>query len=91
VLCAERADGGRTGLATFVSHRSALRSIALARDSARFIGCDLHASRGTLTFVIGPRFVVAGSDRPAAVARTLHGRVVEPAASCLPTTTSAPQ
>jgi hypothetical protein len=86
VLCAPRPDGGRTGVATFDSHRSAVRSIALARETARFIGCDVHASGGRLTFVIGPRFVVAGSDRPAAVARTLHAHVVEPPASCTPAT-----
>jgi hypothetical protein len=82
VLCAPRASGGRTGVATFVSHRSALRSIELARSRARFIGCDERASHGALTFVVGPRFVVAGSDRPADVARVLHAEVVEPPATC---------
>ena len=82
VLCAPRAAGGRTGVATFVSHRSALHSIDLARSRARFIGCDERSSHGELTFVVGPRFVVAGSDRPAAVARVLHAEVVEPPATC---------
>ncbi len=82
VLCAPRPGGGRTGVATFVSHRSALHSIDLARRTARFIGCDERASNGALTFVAGPRFVVEGSDRPAAVARAL-GAVVEPTATCI--------
>jgi hypothetical protein len=82
VLCAPRPGGGRTGVATFVSHHSALHSIDLARDTARFIGCDERASHGALTFVVGNRFVVEGSDRPAAVARALHARVVEPPATC---------
>ena len=82
VLCAPRPDGSRTGVATFVSHRSALRSIELARRSARFIGCDFHAVRGALTFVVGPRFVVTGSDRPRAVARSLGATVLGPPATC---------
>ena len=90
VLCAPRSAGGRTGVATFVSHRSALRSIQLARATARFIGCDLHASHGSLTFVIGPRFVVVGSDRPARVARVLHAEVAEPPATCQPEGIAAP-
>jgi predicted small lipoprotein YifL len=90
VLCAPRPGGGRTGVATFVSHRSAVHSIQLARDRARFIGCDLHAANGTLTFVIGPRFVVVGSDRPAAVARVLHADVVDPPATCRPDDDGSP-
>jgi hypothetical protein len=82
VLCAPRPDGSRTGIATFTSHRSALRSIELQRSHARFIGCDFHATSGTLTFVVGPRFVVAGSDRPRVVARILDGRVIGPPESC---------
>jgi hypothetical protein len=82
VLCAPRADGSRTGVATFVSHRSALHSIDLWRRSARFIGCDFRAVRGALTFVVGPRFVVTGSDRPEAVARSLDAAMLGPPAAC---------
>lgn len=90
VLCAPRAGGGRTGVATFASHRSALHSIQLAREHARFIGCDLHAAHGILTFVVGPRFVVVGSGRPTAVARVLHGEVDEPPATCRPDDVGSP-
>jgi hypothetical protein len=77
VLCAPRPDGGRTGIATFASHRGALRSIDLTRRAIRTIGCDLHAPSGELTVVVGRRFTVVGSDRPAAVARLLDADVHE--------------
>ena len=79
VLCATRRDGGRTGVATFETHRRALRSLANTRRSVRYIGCDFHAPAGPLTLVLGPRFVVVGSDQPAEVARVLRAKVLPPA------------
>ena len=84
VLCTPRPDGSRTGVATFVSHRSALRSVDLARRRAEFIGCDFHAVDGSVTFVVGPRFVVSGSDRPQDVARVLGAKIVGPPVACRP-------
>ena len=82
VLCAPRPDGGRSGVATFPSQRSTLHSVALQRDAARFLGCDLHTSHGALTIVVGHHFTVVGSDRPDAVARVLGATVVSPPAIC---------
>ena len=72
VLCASRSGGGRTGVATFSSHRSTLHSADLQRHTAQFVGCDFHASNGTLTIVVGPHFTVVGSDDPDGVARVLE-------------------
>jgi hypothetical protein len=82
VLCASRSAGGRTGVATFPSHAAALRSVDLERRAAVAIGCGIHASGGSISFVVGRRFVVAGSDRPAAAPPTLAATVVEPPATC---------
>jgi hypothetical protein len=85
VLCAPRHRGGRTGIATFRSQYSTLRSVTLQREATRYIGCDFHASHGSMSIVVGRHFTVVGSDRPEAVARVLHGRVSRPAASCAST------
>ena len=90
VLCAPRPDGSRTGVATFVSHRSALHSVDLERRSAEFIGCGFHAVDGSLTFVVGPRFVVTGSDRPQDVARALGAKIVGPPVACHPADPASP-
>jgi hypothetical protein len=86
VLCAARAGGGRTGVATFRSQGSALESVDLERRAARFLGCDFHSSHGSMSIVIGRHFTVVGSDRPDAVARVLHATVSEPPATCHPGT-----
>src|SRR6185312_15253040 len=90
VLCAPRSGGGRTGIATFRSQYSTLRSVSLQRDAAQFIGCDFHASHGSMSIVVGRHFTIVGSDRPGAVARVLHGRISEPPASCASTGTTPP-
>ena len=88
VLCASRSAGGRTGVATFASHRSTLHSADLQRHTAQFVGCDFHASNGTLTIVVGPHFTVVGSDDPDGVARVLHATVSRPPATCAGTRTT---
>jgi hypothetical protein len=82
VLCAPRPGGGRTGIATFPSQHSTLVSVDLQRRAARFLGCDFHASHGSMSIVVGRHFSVVGSNRPAAVARVLHASVSEPPATC---------
>jgi len=82
VLCAARPGGSRTGVATFPSQGSTLESIDLERRAAQFLGCDFHASRGSMSIVIGRHFSVVGSDEPDAVARVLHATVSEPPATC---------
>jgi hypothetical protein len=82
VLCAPRTGGGRTGVATFPSQGSVLESVDLERRATQFLGCDFHASHGSVSIVIGRHFTVVGSGRPDAVARALHGTVSEPPATC---------
>jgi|SRR4051794_13429529 hypothetical protein len=82
VLCAARPGGGRTGVATFRSQYSTLGSVDLQRRAARFLGCDFHASHGSMSIVVGRHFTVVGSDHPGAVARVLHATVSEPPAVC---------